>query len=153
MMGCRLSCDRGQWGVKFALMGSRSRPTSGRPNFGKFGYPSIAADEALLEGLPLVAAVHESRRTRGFNGGKRLKDSVGVGRSLGHHPRVARLQQQRLALDFQLGLAADDVADRLVIARSARLRVASLLVFPQTHPHVNARGKIPLAHGAARRMP
>ena len=73
-------------------------------------------------------------------------------RSFRNHPAIAWFEQDHLTLDVQFGAALKDIADSFILARAWWLFVAGLLLLPQTHAEVNARGEVLLSHLATRRM-
>jgi hypothetical protein len=78
----------------------------------------------------VVAAVDVGGRVGRFDRRERLKDLVGMGGALGHHPGVAGFEQDHLALGVQLRAPRDDVADRFVVARDRFFGLAWGRVLP-----------------------
>ena len=66
-------------------------------------------------------------------------------RPLGHDPGVARLEQDHLPLQVQLGAALDHVADGLVLAAAGVLRLARRLLLPESHREALAHSQVLLA--------
>src|SRR5207248_10086726 len=108
--------------------------------------PAILPEAGYLRSRLLVTPMGRRGRRRGLDGRERLQNLVGVRRPLGHDPRVARFEADRLSFQIQFRPAADDVADRFVVAAGRLLAVAGRLVLPEPHGQMNSRRQVLLAH-------
>src|SRR5579884_805635 len=100
----------------------------------------------------VLASVDLGRRTGCFYRRKLFENPVGVPCASGHNPGIARLQQNHLPFQTQLGTALNDVANGLIVALCLRFRLAGRLVFPESHGEMHAHRQVLLAPLATRRI-